>query len=167
MSNKMKVFYGGAIQGSQDREKRRKIHQSIIESIKELGFDLVTEHSTARNFDESTRFLEKVFGPLPKDELERRIAVRNKMIESVEGDIYAAVFEVSEPSLGTGVEIAHAYLRPRLGLKEIPIIALYQTGFWPNKLSTMVRGIKDLPNFKIIEYKRLEEIKEKIQTNLR
>jgi hypothetical protein len=76
------------------------------------------------------------------------------MIEFIEGDIDAAVFEVSTPSLGTGIEIAHAYLRPRLGLPEIPVIALYQKDYWPNNLSTMIRGITahEVPNFVLKEY---------------
>jgi len=40
------------------------------------------------------------------------------MIEGVEGDIDTAVFEVSTPSLGTGIEISHVYLRPRMNLKN-------------------------------------------------
>jgi hypothetical protein len=55
--------------------------------------------------------------------------------------IHAAIFDVSTPSLGTGIEIAHAYLRPRLCLPAIPVIALYQKDCWPNNLSTMIRGI--------------------------
>ena len=41
--------------------------------------------------------------------------------------IDAAVFEVSTPSLGTGIEIAHTYLRPRLGLPAIPMLAVGAT----------------------------------------
>ena len=85
--------------------------------------------------------LEKTLGTLPPKGLERTVLIRNKMIEFIEGDIDAAVFEVSTPSLGTGIEIAHAYLRPRLGLPAIPVIALYQRDYWPNNLSTMIRGI--------------------------
>ena len=75
------------------------------------------------------------------------------------GDIDAAVFEVSVPSLGTGIEMAHAYLRPRLGLPEIPILALYEKDFWPNNLSSMVRGLSSglYPNFVVKEYEDLEE----------
>ena len=81
------------------------------------------------------------------------------MIEGIEGNIIAAVFEVSTPSLGTGVEIAHAYLRPRLGLSTIPILALYEKDYWPNKLSTMIRGIsdKELPNFILKEYENISD----------
>ncbi|MGD9372852.1 MAG: hypothetical protein PVF14_15620, partial [Desulfobacterales bacterium] len=62
--------------------------------------------------------------------------------------------EVSTPSLGTGIEIAHAYLRPRMGLSEIPVVALYQEDYWPNNLSTMIRGISadEAPNFVLKVY---------------
>ncbi len=88
--------------------------------------------------------------------MERSILIRNKMIEFIEGDIDAAVFEVSTPSLGTGIELAHAYLRPRLGLPAIPVIALYQKNYWPNNLSTMIRGINQdaVPDFVVLEYVR-------------
>ena len=88
------------------------------------------------------------------------------IIEAIESDIKAAVFEVSTPSLGTGVEIAHAYLRPRMGLKEIPILALYEKNYWPNKLSTMIRGIssEELQNFNLVEYASIDDV-EKIIHN--
>ncbi|MEX1351501.1 MAG: hypothetical protein AB1Z31_27655 [Desulfobacterales bacterium] len=98
--------------------------------------------------------LEQSLGSLPPKGMERAVLIRNKMIEFIEGDIDAAVFEVSTPSLGTGIEIAHAYLRPRLGLPEIPVIALYQKDYWPNNLSTMIRGIpaNEVSRFVLKEY---------------
>jgi len=156
----MKVFYGAAIQGSKNRKERSHVHGFIINTIKKQGFEVYTEHTTGRSYKEAIEKLEQSIGKLPKDDLERRIYVRNKMIEGIESDIIAAVFEVSTPSLGTGIEIAHAYLRPSTGIKEIPILALYEKDYWPNKLSTMIRGIskKELPNFKIMEYKNTDDI---------
>jgi len=58
--------------------------------------------------------LEKSLGPLQPPGVARTVLIRNKMTEFIEGDIDAAVFEVSTPSLGTGIEIAHAYLRPTI-----------------------------------------------------
>jgi hypothetical protein len=91
---------------------------------------------------------------MPEGDLNRRVFVRDKMIEAIEGDVCACVFEVSVPSLGTGVEIAHAYLRPRMGLPVIPVLALYEKGYWPNKLSSMIRGISPdvAPHFVLKEY---------------
>ena len=162
----MKIFYGAAIQGANNRKERAEIHQLFINTIKKQGFEVCTEHTTGKTYEEAIKKLEQAIGPIPKKGLQRRIYVRNKMIEAIEGNIKAAVFEVSIPSLGTGVEIAHAYLRPRLGLSIIPIIALYQKDYWPNKLSTMIQGISqnDVPHFILKEYKEINEV-EKILKN--
>jgi hypothetical protein len=159
----MKVFYGAAIQGAENRKKRANIHRTIIDSIKKQGFDVYTEHTTGKTYEEAIEKLEQSIGKMPEDEQKRRIFVRNKMIEGIESDIKAAVFEVSTPSLGTGIEIAHAYLRPRMGLKEIPVLALYEKDYWPNKLSTMIQGIssEEVPNFNLVEYASID-IVEKI-----
>jgi hypothetical protein len=161
----MKVFYGAAIQGAENRKKRANIHKTIIDSIKKQGFEVYTEHTTGKTYEEAIEKLEQSIGKMPKNDLDRRVYVRDKMIEGVESNIKAAVFEVSTPSLGTGVEIAHAYLRPRMGLKEIPILALYEKDYWPNKLSTMIRGISNVefPNFNLIEYKNIDDVENLIQ----
>lgn len=160
----MKIFYGAAIQGAEDREKRSKINQTFINTIKKQGFEVYTEHTTGKSYEEAIEKLEKSIGKLPKKGLDRRIYVRNKMIEGIESDIAAAVFEVSTPSLGTGVEIAHAYLRPRIGLPKVHILALYEKDYWPNNLSTMIRGIskKEVPHFDLREYDSLDNGKNSI-----
>jgi hypothetical protein len=161
----MKVFYGAAIQGAENREKRANIHKFIIDTIKKQGFEVYTEHTTGKTYKEAIEKLEQSIGKMPEDDLQRRIFVRNKMIEGIESNIKAAVFEVSTPSLGTGVEIAHAYLRPRMGLKEIPVLALYEEDYWPNKLSTMIRGIsrEELHNFNLVEYSGIYDVEKIIQ----
>ena len=165
----MKVFYGGAIQGQKNREERAHIHQAIIDTIKESGYKVYTEHTTGKNYDEAIKKLEESIGKLPTEEKERRKYVRDKMIEGLEGDIKAAVFEVSNPSLGTGIEIAHAYLRPRMNLKRIPVICLYEIDYWPNKLSTMIRGITDdkVKDFYLEEYRNIEDLKNKTKKFLK
>ena len=154
-----RVFYGAAIQGSKNRKERSHVHEYFIKTIKKHGFKVFTEHTTGRTYEEAIKKLEVAIGSIPDDLSLRKIFVRNKMIEAIEGDISAAIFEVSTPSLGTGVEISHAYLRPRLGLSTIPVLALYEKNYWPNKLSTMIRGIpnKENPHFTLKEYKNLDE----------
>lgn len=162
----MDVFYGGAIQGAQNRKQRAAVHRAIINKIKDMGYNVVTEHTTGTSYAEAIQHLEKSIGPLPKEDLARRRYVRDKMINFVEGDVIATVFELSIPSLGTGIEFAHAYLRPRLGLNQIPVIGLYQKEYWPNKLSTMIRGmpIDDLDYVTIYDYKDVEDAKEYLES---
>lgn len=162
------VFYGAAIQGAKDRKERSQVHEFFITAIQNQDCPVYTEHTTGRTYAEAIQKLEQAIGPIPKDEQQRKIYVRNKMIEGIEGDIKAAIFEVSTPSLGTGIEIAHAYLRPRMGLSLIPVLALYEKGYWPNKLSTMIKGIskETIPHFTLKEYKNLEDGKKIINAFL-
>lgn len=155
-----RVFYGAAIQGAKNRKERSHVHEFIINTIKKHDYQVFTEHTTGKTYQEAIKKLELAIGPMPDDETNRKIFVRNKMIEAIEGEIKTAIFEVSTPSLGTGIEISHAYLRPRLGLSAIPVLALYEKNYWPNKLSTMIKGIskEDVPNFNLIEYKDFKEI---------
>jgi len=138
---KGRVFYGAAIQGNRDRLERQAIHQGIIGHIKSLGYAVASEHAVGSTYAETAALLTESLGPLPPKGLERTTFVRNKMIELVEGNIKACIFEVSVPSLGTGIEIAHAYLRSRMGLPEVPILALHERDYWPQGVSSMVRGI--------------------------
>ena len=135
----MKIFFGAAIQGAQHREERAAVHRLIIEAIKSCGCEVISEHTTGQDYDATAQLLEKSLGTLPPKGMERTVLIRNK---------------VSTPSLGTGIEIAHAYLRPRLGLAAIPVITLYQKDYWPNNLSTMIRGIRrdQVPDFLVKEY---------------
>lgn len=157
----MRIYYGSAIQGTRDREERVHVNQLLVSLLKDAGHTVVTEHTTGRNKEEVAKILEQNFGKLPPLGPERTKFIRNKMIESVEGDIDAAIYEVSVPSLGTGIEIAHTYLRPRLGLKAIPLLALYQKDYWPNKLSSMILGISPevIPHFSLKEYSDLDGAK--------
>ena len=164
-SSSMNVFYGTALQGEKDRGSRSTVHQTLHDYITQQGPVVVFDHITSQSLSEARDKLTHSLGELPADDLERRIFVRDKMIEAIEGDIGAAIFEVSVPSLGTGIELAHAYLRPRMGLSEIPILALYQKDYWPNKLSSMVRGIsrEKAPMFEVRDYTTLNEAKSHVK----
>lgn len=155
----MTIFYGAAIQGAKDRTERVPVHQTFIKTIKKAGFDVFSEHTTGQNFAETSSLLEQRFKDLPPVGNERTKFIRDKMIQAIESNLEAAVFEVSVPSLGTGIEIAHAYLRPRLGLRPIPVLALYESDYWPHKLSSMLAGIQQdqIPFYHLKEYNSLED----------
>ena len=154
----MKVFYGAAIQGRGDRKERADINRMLIETIKNSGNDVVTEHTAAETYEDAVEMLEMAFGKLPKDPQERTNANRTNIIDALSGDVDAAIFDVTVPSLGTGIEIAHAYIRPKLGLKEIPILLLYNKSYGA-ELSGMVRGMSkaELPNVVMMEFSTPEE----------
>lgn len=155
----MKIFYGAAIQGAKDRSERSDIHCIFIDSIKSFGYDVITEHTKGKSKAECKKLLELSIGRLPEPGFKRSNYIRNEMIKAIEGDIAGAIFEVSTPSLGTGIEIAHTYMRPCKGLEMIPILVLYEKEYWPNKLSSMIRGIDTIeyPNFSLIEYSSVNE----------
>lgn len=155
----MQIFYGAAIQGVAERGARAHVHRALIQHIRSLGHQVFSEHTTGETTEDVVRLMQQVLGPLPEDPQSRRILVREGMLAGVEGAIGAAVFEVSDPSLGTGIELAHAYLRPRLGLAAVPILCLYEQGYWTNKLSSMVSGItrEALPMVHLHEYTDLED----------
>ncbi len=139
----MKVFYGAAIQGEENMGQRAHLHRSHMAAIKSLGHKLYTEHTGGRTRQEIVSTMKENLGPLPETTPERYLVVRDLLVKWIENEAQAAVFEVSLPSLGTGVEISHAYLRPKMGLAAIPILLLYEKNFWPNGLSTMLRGISN------------------------
>lgn len=139
----MRVYFGAGIQGAptpEVRAERASLYRSMIEYIQSLGHEVLFEHTATNNKEEVWKILEKQFGPLPPAGPERSNFIRNRNIEAIEQMADAAIFEVSMPSLGVGVELAHAYLRPKMGLKPIPILCLYQKGFWGHGLSIMVSG---------------------------
>jgi hypothetical protein len=160
------VFYGAAVQGAPNRGERAHINRALIDRIEDHGYHVPLKQTTGRTREETAAICERDLGPLPPFGTRERKAEtrrRNLMVMHDPG-LLAAVFEVSLPSTGTGMEIVEAYKRPKDGLVEIPILALYETGFWPNDLTVMVSGIADdeLPNFKLREYTELAEAKEHI-----
>jgi hypothetical protein len=46
-----KVFYGTAIQGAVDKKDRSRIHQFIIEAIKNIGCYVISEHEAGSQED--------------------------------------------------------------------------------------------------------------------
>lgn len=159
-----RVFFGAAIQGAIDRAERAHINRSIIDLIIRSGLDVVSEHTTGLDKEETRVLLERGLGTLPQGQSERSRHIRRAMLDLIDGNIVLAVFEASVPSLGTGIEFDHACTRPNRGLFSIPIVALYQKDYWPHGLSTMIRGInpEEFPNYSLIEYESISDLESQL-----
>lgn len=166
----MKIYFGAGIQGSpsaEARAERAALYRELISYIQSLGHEVLFEHTATNNKEEVWKVLEKQFGPLPPAGPERGAFIRNRNIEAIEQMADAAIFEVSMPSLGVGIELAHAYLRPKMGLKPIPILCLYQKGFWGHGLSIMVSGAAAASEYvRVVEYEKDLDAREEIEALL-
>ncbi len=165
----MKVYFGAGIQGSPSQEARAEraaLYGELIAYVKELGHEVLFEHTATNDKEEVWKVLERQFGPLPPAGPERGAFIRNRNIEAIEKMADAAIFEVSMPSLGVGIELSHAYLRSKMGLKQIPVLCLYQKDFWSHGLSVMVSGVPKEACVSIKEYSSLREAQELIKTHL-
>lgn len=164
-SAKPAIFYGAAIQGEKSLGGRAIVHETLIRAMRNRGFRVLLDHTGGRDRESISTRMEDSLGELPPyGTQERRRIVRDRLIDMIEGDICGAVFEVSTPSLGTGVEITHACLRPRLGFPAIPILLLYEEGFWEHDLSTMIAGIErpEDPTVHLVRYRDLPHAEEEL-----
>ena len=160
----MRVFYGAAIQGRGDRRERADFNRFLIEEIKSCGHEVITEHTSAETYEEALRMLENAFGKLPEEKEKRTAFNRVKIIESLAGSVDAAIFDVTVPSLGTGIELVHAYIRPNLGLSDIPILLLFDPSYG-RELSGMIRGMtkEELPSINQKNYSSTEEAQKHVK----
>lgn len=147
------IFYGAAIQGASNREERAAINEFAISIIKSEGFSVTSEHTQGKNRLETARFFEDAFGKVPPG-IERSVYIRRTLLQLIDSQIVAAIFEASVPSLGTGIEIDRVCTRKDRGFLAIPLLILYQKDYWTSGLSTMVKGIspEEVPDFYLSEY---------------
>ena len=54
----MKIFFGAAIQGAYNREERSAVHRLIIDAIKSCGYEVLSEHTTGKDYDATAKLLE-------------------------------------------------------------------------------------------------------------
>ena len=57
----MKIFFGAAIQGAQNREERATVHRLIIDAIKSCDCEVVSEPTIGRDNDEVSNFMLRVY----------------------------------------------------------------------------------------------------------
>ena len=82
----MRIFFGAAIQGASNREERAAVHRLLIDALNANGCEVISEHTTGKDYDATVGLLQDKLGPLPPKGMERTILIRNKMIEFIEGD---------------------------------------------------------------------------------
>ncbi len=79
----MKIFFGAAIQGASNREERAAVHRLIINALKNCGCEVISEHTTGKDYDSTVGLLEDKLGSLPPRGMERSILIRNKKMKSL------------------------------------------------------------------------------------
>ena len=136
----MKIYFAGSIKWGRDDAK---IYRQIIDILKSLGHNILSEHIGLKNVLE----YEDSIGQSDED-----IYIQDinwiKQCDMV-------IAEVTNPSLWVGYELAFA---EKLNKK---VIVLFRTSSW-KKLSSMIKWNK---YFDIFEYENIEEL-EKTFSNL-
>jgi len=102
----MKVFFGAPIQGHRKWGSHAEIYDIVIQTIKNNGHSILSEHTTGLTRTDTIEKLEQTIGALPNDEYQSRVYVRNKMIEMLESDdLSGIIFEVSVPEGSRGRDL--------------------------------------------------------------
>jgi hypothetical protein len=80
----MKIFFGAAIQGAHNRKERARVHRMIINAIKRCGCEVISEHTTGKDYDSTAKLLEKSLSDLPPQGMKRSMLIRNKRKNIIE-----------------------------------------------------------------------------------
>ena len=95
----MKIFFGAAIQGAHNREERARVHRLIIDAIKSCDFEVISEHTTGRDYDATAQLLEKSLGTLSELEgNEISGSIEYKPEDGWDTGTYIFEAELKEPS---------------------------------------------------------------------
>ncbi len=163
------LFYGGAIQASDNPAESGTVHGTLIDTIKDLGYIVFSEHCRGKSMQEARDIFERQFGPVPKG-MFRKAWTRQTIIKFLNSqDLSGAVFELSISSTGTGMELECVLERGKKGLFDVPVLGLYRLGSCKYELSTMASGIlpEEHPLFSARIYDRIEVAQQYIRDFLR
>ncbi len=145
----MRVYFSISIAGGEDPDLR--LAQDIIEMLKKLGHEVLSEHVVLSGDLLKKVFLENAAAAgfdIENMDLPALVrAVDTYWVDQAE----ALVAVVNRPSFGVGMEIERALLKPRLGLDRTPVLALLRWDLF-DKTSKMITGIRD-ENFRLYRYK--------------
>jgi hypothetical protein len=51
----MQIFFGAAIQGASNRQERADVHRLIINALKANGCEVISEHTTGKDYETYNR----------------------------------------------------------------------------------------------------------------
>ena len=155
-----KVYYAGSIRGADESDK--ELPWKIVRYMADNGADVLSEHVAARTPEERESIRAKHVGQKILDAYKGQdpdVVIRKIDLDWVDqADCVVAL--VNAPSLGVGMELEHAILKPKLGLNETPVLALVHKNF-RNQLSAMVSGVTE-EYFYLKIYENIEDIQKYI-----
>lgn len=153
-----KIYFSASIRGE---NADLELGYKVVTYLKEQGHDVLSEHVGSRNSDEmNAKLLEKT-GTDRLKLVEPRASQFIREIDTAwvdEADCLVVV--ITGASLGVGMEIERALLKPERGMPETPIFCFVHATYAPG-LSAMVRGVSDT-TFHLFSYTTFEEIREQL-----
>lgn len=163
INSRNKIYFSGSLQGI--KHKDPNFGWELVQHMKNLGFDVLSEHVVARTHEEQDDiFLEKTGvdrkNPNIKEPWVNTYQAEMKWID--EADYLIAV--VDGPSHGVGMEIMRALLKEERGLNKTNILCLVHEQNI-SRLSWMIKGVptKHYSNFMIKKYTDLKSAKEAVK----
>ncbi len=143
----LRVYYSGTIRGVGGR--RSNLARRLVAFMAQQGADVLSEHVAAATPEErDSTFRARTSFDLPAMDEPWKV-VRHVDTCWVDAATHL-VAVVDEPSLGVGMEIERALLKPQRGLVRTPILCLVHESRLEN-LSWMVRGVAE-PDFYLRTY---------------
>lgn len=137
----LQVYYCGSIRGVPESDP--EIHWKLVRFMADRGANVLSEHVAGRNDEEREEIRASRIGERVKDIIghpEPWFAVREIDLEWVDQASHVVAL-INSPSLGVGMEIQHALLKPERGLPSTHILCLVREDLLES-LTYMARGIR-------------------------
>jgi hypothetical protein len=153
-----KIYFSGSIYGV--KHKDTNFSWELVQYMKNLGFNVLSEHVAARDKKEMSELFHKNTGVDQSDIRKRYFAAYEWDMKWVDECNYL-IAVVDGPSHGVGMEIMRAILKPERGLNETKILCLVNENNVDN-LSGMIQGVPrdKYSNFQVVRYTDLGSAKE-------
>lgn len=161
-----KVYFSGSIKGATEADPHFAWH--LVQYMGQKGANVLSEHVAARTREEMDEIRAARTGQIIEEMLaqpEPWFDIRRQDNEWVDQATHVVAL-VNAPSLGVGMEIERAILKPERGLPLTPILALMHEDLL-GRLSYMVRGITpEEADFHLKLYSTLPEAQKHIDNFL-